>query len=474
MADARKSLGVFSLAMISVAAVLSVRNFPSMAEYGWGSIGWYVLGTLLFLLPITLASAELATGWSRGGGVYQWVKEAFGERAGFIAVFCEWSNNLVWFPAVLSFIAGTFAYAFNPDLANNGLYMFGAMMVAFWGATLIAWLGPQVTARFNNAGVVVGSLVPTALLIGFALVFLGQGNPLEIGTPSPGALLPSLSLETIPFAASIVLMFAGMEMAGFHALAVKDPGRRFPRAMALAAVVIFVVSVLGTLALAFVIPVAELNLAAGVMQAFEVFLRNFGLDVLVPVMAILFTLGGLALLISWLVGPVLGLGVTSAAGDMPPVTRRLNKQGVPTGMLLIQGGFATVFSLLYIFAPSVNAAYWILSAMTVLLLCITYMLVFAAVIRLRYTQPDTPRAYRIPGGVAGVWLVGGVGFLATAFAFVVGCLPTSDAGMSTPVYVAIMLGGTALLSIIPVLIILHFRKPSWVASKQELAALGVE
>lgn len=83
-------------------------------------------------------------------------------------------------------------------------------------------------------------------------------------------------------------------------------------------------------------------------------------------------------------------------------------------------------------------------------------------------------ADRLPDGVADVWMVGGVGFLATAFALVVGCLPTADAGMSISIYIAIMLGGAALRSIIPVMVILHFRKPAWVASKEELAALGVE
>src|SRR5665647_1504048 len=65
-----KILGVFALAMINVAAVLSIRNFPSMAEFGWSSIGWYIIGTILFLIPISLAGAELATGWPEGGGVY--------------------------------------------------------------------------------------------------------------------------------------------------------------------------------------------------------------------------------------------------------------------------------------------------------------------------------------------------------------------------------------------------------------------
>lgn len=471
-ASTAKKIGIFSLAMISVGAVLSVRNYPSMAIYGWSSIGWYVLGTLLFLIPLTLASAELATGWTKGGGVYQWVKQAFGEKAGFIAIFCEWSNNLVWFPTVLSFIAGTFAYVFDPDLANNGTYMFTVMMIAFWGCTLVAWLGPKLTAKFNNVGVLLGSILPSILLIIFGLVYLGQDKPLQIPGFSWEATLPQIDISTLPFVATIVLLFAGMEMAGFHALSVRNPKRDYPRAMLLAATIIVIATVLGTLALAWVIPVGELNLAAGIMQAFSSFFDAFGLEALVPWMAVLLTLGGLALLTNWLVGPVLGLGATSASGLMPPFTRRLNKQGIPTGMLIIQGIIATAISLLYVFSPSVNQAYWILSALTVMLLCITYMFIFAAVIRLRLSQPNTPRPFKIPGGLLGVWLVGGVGFLASAFSFVIGCLPTTTTNIPFAGYVAIMLIGTAFLAL-PPLVFMKFRKKSWVASPEEQKALGI-
>lgn len=473
MSQKVKTLGVFSLAMISVGAVLSVRNYPSMAIYGWSSVGWYILGTLLFLIPITLASAELATGWSKGGGVYLWVKEAFGEKAGFIAIFCEWSNNLVWFPTVLAFIAGTFAYLFNPALANNGVYMFSVMMIAFWGCTAVAWLGPKITAKFNNFGVLAGSIFPSILLIVFGLIYVAQGKPLQVPTFSVSELIPTINLSTLPFVATIVLLFAGMEMAGFHALEVKNPKVDFPKAMGLAALMIFFATVLGTLALAWVVPLDQLNLAAGVMQAFSIFLQSFGLQSLTPIIALLLTIGGMALLTNWLVGPVLGLGVTSANGDMPPITRRLNKQGIPTGMLLIQGVIATLVSLAYVFSPSVNQAYWILSAITVMLLCITYMLIFAAVIRLRITKPNVDRAFKIPGGLPGVWIVGGVGFFAAAFSFVIGCFPTTVTTIPFWGYVAIMLIGTALLAL-PPLVFMKMRKPSWVATPAELKAMGIE
>ena len=183
-----KTLGVFALAMINVAAVLSLRNYPSMAVYGWSSIGWYILGTITFLLPLTLAGAELATGWPKGGGVYLWVKEAFGEKSGFIAIFCEWSNNLVWFPTVLAFIASTFAFAINPALENNNIYMFLVMMIAFWGTTIISNMGEKVSSRFGSFGVIAGSIIPAVFIIILGLAYTFTGKPLAIPPLHCGSL----------------------------------------------------------------------------------------------------------------------------------------------------------------------------------------------------------------------------------------------------------------------------------------------
>ena len=231
--EIKKTLGVFSLAMINVAAVLSIRNFPSMAIYGWTCIGWYIMGTILFLLPISLAGAELATGWPEGGGVYAWVKRAFGDKAGFVAIFCSWSNNLVWFPTVLSFIASTLAFALTPDLAASKLYMFSVMMLAFWGTTLIAYFGEKASTRFSNAGVILGGIIPAVIIIFFAVVWVAAGRAIVLPSFSLSEIrvLPEINLTTLPFFATVVLLFEGMEMAGFHALETKNPQRDYPRAM---------------------------------------------------------------------------------------------------------------------------------------------------------------------------------------------------------------------------------------------------
>jgi amino acid transporter len=144
---------------------------------------------------------------------------------------------------------------------------------------------------------------------------------------------------------------------------------------------------------------------------------------------------------------------------MPPLFNRTNKYGAPVTVLLIQAAIGTVISLLYIFLPSVNQAYWILSAMTVELLCIVYVLVFLALIKLRYSQPDKPRAFTIPGGLAGIWLVGGLGAFGVVFTFIVGLLPP-DYFISFWGYIFAVLFGTFILAV-PPLIFLAMKKPDW-------------
>jgi glutamate:GABA antiporter len=456
---AMKILGVFALAMINVAAVLSIRNFPSMAEFGWSSIGWYLIGTVFFLIPISLAGAELATGWPEGGGVYAWVKQAFGEKGGFIAIFCDWSNNLVWFPTVLAFIASTLAFAITPDLANNPFYMLSVMMIVFWGTTGIAYFGPDVTAKFSNVGVILGSVVPSVLIILFGIGWVITGAATALPGFSPGAMIPKIDFSTLPFFASIILMFAGMEMAGFHALETKNPQKDYPKAIAFSALIIFLCSVLATLAIAFVIPTDKLNLASGVMQALQYFFAAVNLPWLVAPMAVLVTIGGVVLLAAWLIGPAKGLGVVALDGNMPPMFNRHNKYGSPVAILITQALIGSAISLLYVILPSVNQAYWIMSAMTTELLCIMYVLIFAALVKLRYSKPDQPRPFKIPGGLAGIWVVGGLGGIGVVFAFMVGLMPPAIFP-NAALYIGSVLIGTFLLAV-PPLIFMKFKKPSW-------------
>lgn len=113
---------VSQLAMLTVVAVASLRSLPAMADYGLASILLYLIPAVVFLVPTALVAAELATGWK--GGVYVWVREAFGNRIGFLAIWLQWIQNVVWYPIQIAFIAVSLSYVFGMGgLGNNGVYV---------------------------------------------------------------------------------------------------------------------------------------------------------------------------------------------------------------------------------------------------------------------------------------------------------------------------------------------------------------
>jgi glutamate:GABA antiporter len=445
-------LGALALAMINVAAMVSPRNLPMMAEYGWSLIFFVLVAVVLFLVPVSLAISELATAWPRRGGVYPWVREAFKGRAGFLAVWCDWSENLAWFPTVLAFTAASFAYAFDPDLANNKWFLVIVMLTIFWGGTLAAFKGIGATSAIGSIGTVLGAIVPALLIMVLGVAFLADGNTSEI--PFSGhEMVPNLGLTNLVFLTGAILMFAGMEVAGYHADQARNPGRDFPRAILVAAVIMVAFTILGSLALAVVVPQHEISLVGGVMQAFQAVFDALGVEWLLVPTAILITIGGIAHMIPWIMGPATGLASVSQAGEAPRSWGRENGAGVPVRVLIAQGIGTTVFSLLFLFVPSVSTSYWILSVLTAQIIIIMYALIFAAVLRLRYTHPEVHRPYRIPGGTVGVWITAVVGLVGAALSFVLGFVPPDQLKTGNPVlYVGGIALGLAVLALPPFLV----------------------
>ena len=144
------AIGWVSLAMINLAIIYSVRGLPLMAEEGFRAISFMAVSALFFLIPISLVTAELSSTWppKGDGGVYIWVNEALGKRWAFLAIWLQWSENVIWFPTVLSFIAATLAYAFSPDLAENKVYTLVVVLVVYWGGTFANLRGMKTSAHF--------------------------------------------------------------------------------------------------------------------------------------------------------------------------------------------------------------------------------------------------------------------------------------------------------------------------------------
>lgn len=457
----KKALSVSSLVMINVAIVCSIKNWPISAEFGLASIFYYALGALLLFLPVSLVSAELATGWPQNGGVYVWIKEALGERMGFLAIWLMWVENLVWYPTILSFLSGTLAYAFMPSLAENTTYTFVTTLLIFWGATFLNLRGMKVSSFISSFSVVFGTLIPGVIIIVMGLFWVLSGRPTYIDF-TWHALVPDLSsFSKMSLLVGVILGYAGMEVSAIHANDVENPRRDYPLSMLYSVLIIIGLSTLGTLAIAAVVPQSKIALHAGGIEAIAIFLDNYNLGWTTPLVALLVALGAFGGVSSWLVGPPRGLLEAATSGDLPPSFHRTNDKGMPSFILLLQAVLVSFISLLFLFMPTVNSSFWMLISLATQLYLIMYIMLFASALILRYTKKDVERAYRIPFGNFGMWVTTLIGIGGSLFCFLLGFIPPSQLDIiHIEFYEYFLLVGIILFVVAP-FIITAFQKPSW-------------
>ncbi|MBO0845270.1 MAG: amino acid permease [Nocardioides sp.] len=454
-----------ALAMMTTSSVASLRAAPTMAVYGLACVFLYLVPAIVFLLPTSLVSAELASGWD--GGVYNWVSLGISKPMGFLAVWCQFAMTIFYYPSLLGFVASTLAYVINPSLATSGVWTALVIVVVYWTGVWVSSRGTSGVAGLASMGLIIGTLIPGVVLVILGVVFLGQGNTSAAPMDSSHFLPAWAGLSSLVLIVNNFLSYSGMEMNAVHVGSLRNPAKEFPKAMFLAMGLVLLIFILPALAISWVVPADQLSLTAGVMQAFDAVFAEFNTQWLTPIFGIMLVAASLGGMLTWLAGPSKGLLLISREeGYLPPYLQALNKHGVQQNILVTQGIVTTIIALGYALIPDVSSAYWIFSVITTQVYLIMYLLMFVAAIRLRRNDPDHPRGYRAP------MLVGmcGVGFAASLAALLVGFVPPSQFGGGNPFVYFLIVGGGALgLGLLVPFLFYRLRKPSWKQSSTEVA-----
>jgi amino acid transporter len=455
----RATLTWLALALLTVGSVGDLGSAPTLAVFGLASVVLYVIPAAVFLVPASLVSAELASGWA--GGVYNWVSEGISPAMGFAAVWCQFAQTTFYYPAVLAYIASTLAYAFAPGLAHSGLYTTVVIIVLFWASVLVSARGVLAVDKLASYGILIGTLIPGLLLVVLAAIYLLQGNPSAATFNGHHVLPPWHGLTSIVLIVNGFFTYAGVEVNAVHVDDLRSPSREFPKAILVAVILILLVFIPPTLAISIAVPSAHISLTAGVMQAFRFLLGHFGVRVLEPVIAIGLVVASLSGLLDWLTGPSTGLvHIARDRGYLPRYFQHVNANGVQVRILVAQGIVITLIGLLYALVPTVSRAYWVFAALATEVYLIMYVLMFVAASNLRRRQPDHQRGYRAPA----LLTICVVGTLASVAASVVGLFPPSQLGKtSTPAYVLALLAGTVAVGVLPPLLLYRLRRPGWKA-----------
>ncbi len=257
-------LGVFTLMIMNIVAVVSLRGLPAEAEYGMSSAFYYLFAAIVFLIPVSLVAAELAAMFPyQQGGMFRWIGEAFGSKAGFLGIWLQWVESTIWFPTVLTFGAVSLAFigmdhVADSHLASNKFYTIVVVLAIYWIATFISMKGLGWVGKVSKIGGIVGTIIPAFLLVVCGVVYLCMGGQSQMDFH--GNFIPDFSnFDNVVLAASIFLFYAGMEMSGIHVRDIKNPTVNYPKAVFGGALVTVLIFVLGTYALGVIIPAKDMK-----------------------------------------------------------------------------------------------------------------------------------------------------------------------------------------------------------------------
>lgn len=440
-------LGIRDIVIMNVIAILSLRQIPNVAPYGASAMLLWLLAAGCLFFPLAMVCGELSTGWPKDGGIFVWVKEAWGKRVGWIVVVCYLFSCVLFFPLMLQFAFAALGYIISPELAENPTFIGVSSIVIFWLLTFLNIKGMQWTKIFNSVSAWLGVFIPAGILLLVAGAWVVAGFPMATDYQTAANWIPDFSKwDTIVFLSSMMFAFAGFEVAPMVAGRTQNPQRDFPRAMALSAIVIVGIYMVGTVAVNTLIPAGNTDIVAGIMQAMQAGADKLGAPWLLPLMAACLFFGAIGQVNSWLVGPIYMLQEASREDKIlgDKISRLHPTYGTPAFALMVQAVIVSVLCLSTFISPSVAAAYWMLTALTTICYFIPYLIMFPSYLRLRKTQPDVPRSFKIPGKVLPIVLPL-LGWFSILFAVVLVFIPPAELDMGGyGFYLAKLFGGAVL------------------------------
>lgn len=391
-----KSLRQRDMVLFTVSAILLLDTLTAAASVGAPSIFWWLFLGVVFFVPFALICAELGCAYPEQGGIYAWIRDAFGGRWASRATWCYWVNTAVWLPAIFIMFAAVFKQLFAPDLSLA--WQIGIGIALTWLAVAVNVITLDVGKWIPNVGAVLKVLIFIAIIAG-AWAYVqdhGMANPLNFETLKPDW---GSSLQYIP---AIVYGMLGFELVSAGSEEMRNPARDVPRAIFISGAIIIVLYVLGTMAVLAAIPAGDINLVEGLIDTLNLFfLDSSGGRALVLALGIgaLYTFFSNG--VTWSLGCNRAAAEAAQEGELPTwFAIEDARRGTPIGAAILMGIVSTIALLLYGFMSGSNEElFWSLFTFSAVIFLLPYQAMFLSFIKMRVVDADHPRPFRLPGGL---------------------------------------------------------------------------
>ena len=406
-----KTLGRWDLVLLKVVAIVNINNVPPVAVFGKASLFLWVLAFAMFFVPEAIAVLTLSRQYPGEGGIYLWTRRQFGEAHGFLSGWCYWTNNLFYVPVLLVYMAGIFAFAggeANAErLVNERLFVAG---IAFGWLALIA----VANIRGMGVGKWIQNIGGLGAALSIALVLAAAIAAWMSGTAYDPPVSTGFSWEAATSFAVMCNAFVGIELASTMGDEIRNPRRDLPPAIFIAGGVSLLSYLLVTGAVLMLVPMADMGIIQGVMQAVSAGAAKTGLDWIVAPLAIVMgiSIGGAAS--AWFAGSSRIPFVAGLTSALPPALGRLHPRWhSPHVALTTCAVLAGCFTAVSLLGSSVAEAYQVLLKSAVVIQLIPFAYLFLGLVK-------------ASGSGRGARVAGMIGLSATAIGTVVAFFPTSD------------------------------------------------
>lgn len=398
----KQTIGVKNLTMFTLCAVIVLDTLTASAAIGPSAFAWWLIMLVGFVLPYTLVVTELGTTWPEEGGIYAWVKRAFGERMAARTSFLYWINVGLWMPSVYILFSGTLASLWFPGLTMA--WQIALCLALTWLTVWFCNVSTRVCLNIARWGA--WAKVVVILCLGVAGLYHG----LRYGMAndfSAHNLVPELS-EGSRFLPAIIYSLLGLELVASMGKMIQQPQRTLPKAMIISALLIALLYLFGTLGILAALPVEKVSLVSGIIDSMKIIFGNGSAGrLLLNILCLLTLFTFISNMVTWTSGSSRAAAEAAASGELPAqLALRSARFDTPVGANVATGLVSTIVILCYSqFADGNDDLFWLIFSFSSCVFLLPYLLMFSAWLALRFREPGTLRPRRVGGGVAGMWLV---------------------------------------------------------------------
>jgi len=444
-----KKFRLIDAVLASVCIILTVESASPAAAVGNAQYFWWISMLVLFFLPYGLISAELGTTYIGEGGIYDWVRFAFGSKWGCRVAWNYWVNFTLWIASLAVLFKDTLLRIIPIEMSTLTETILQLLFI--WIIIYMTTKEIRKSKWLMNIAAIFKAII--MLLVGGHGIYYaskyGVANPI-----TPRSMLPDLDLYSLSFVSIIIYNFVGFEIVTTLAADMHNPKKEIPRALLLGGVVIAAFYMFASFGIGVAIPVSELSTSTGLLDSIIFMIGNNWVVVAVGIMMLVTFIANI---VSWAYGSTYVAKYAADHHDMPEIFSRTNKQGVPNQTPIINGIIASALIIMVPFLPNQDV-FWSFFGVGVVTLMLSYVLMFPAFLKLRKVNPDITRPFLIKGGKVKLALMAFVPMLLIIVSLIFTTIPmnTSEAELTTKL--PLLIGVIISVSIQEILVVKSSKK----------------